>query len=73
MEKNILTVKEVCELTGLARQTIYGLIYKREIPHFKFGPRLLRFRKDEILSWMESRHNSFRSMNDVIAERKSMK
>lgn len=54
-DKEILTLDEVIELTGLKRNTIYGLRYAGKIPHFKFGPRLLRFKRSEILYWMEHR------------------
>ena len=54
-ENEIITLKEVMELTGLARNTIYCLRYANKIPYFKFGPRLLRFKRSEILYWMEHR------------------
>jgi excisionase family DNA binding protein len=71
METQILDIQGVMEITGLARQTIYAEIYKKTIPYAKFGPRLLRFKRDEILYWMEHRHESFRPMKDVLAERKA--
>jgi len=71
MEKQILNIQDVMELTGLARQTIYCEIYKKTIPYHKFGPRLLRFKRDEILYWMEHRNESFRPMKEVLAQRKA--
>ena len=56
-EKEILTLNEVVELTGLSCNTIYGLRYQKLIPYFKFGPRLLRFKRSEILYWMEHRND----------------
>jgi excisionase family DNA binding protein len=55
-ESEILTLQEVCELTKLSKNTIYCLRYAGKIPHFKFGPRLLRFKRSEILYWMEHRN-----------------
>jgi len=54
--KEILTLQEVMELTGLKRNTIYCLRYAGAIPHFHFGKRLLRFKRSEILYWMEHRN-----------------
>jgi excisionase family DNA binding protein len=55
-EKEILTLDEVIELTGLKRNTIYCLRYQNAIPYFKFGPRLLRFERSKILDWMHNRN-----------------
>ena len=49
--KQILNVDEAAEVTGLAKQTIYGLTSRREIPHFKRG-KALRFRFDELQAWL---------------------
>jgi excisionase family DNA binding protein len=49
-----LTIDDISELTGLTKQTIYGQRSKRLIPAYKFG-RELRFKKSEIMAWMESR------------------
>lgn len=49
--KEILSVDEVAELTGLARQTIYSKVSKREIPHYK-AKRKVYFKRTEILEWM---------------------
>ena len=70
MEKEILTLNEVIELTGLSRGTIYVLNYKKEIPCFKFGPKLLRFRRSEILPWMEKRN--YMPLKDIISTRHAL-
>lgn len=49
--KEILTVDEVAELTGLAKQTIYTGVCKRRIPHYK-ARRKVYFKRTEILEWM---------------------
>ena len=50
-----ISMNEVMELTGLARQTIYGRVSKGTIPYYKAedGKRL-RFKKIEIIEWMKS-------------------
>jgi excisionase family DNA binding protein len=49
--KEILTVDEVAELTGLAKQTIYTNVCKRLIPHYK-ARRKVYFKRTEIIEWM---------------------
>lgn len=54
-EEVFISIKEVCNLTGLAKQTIYGRVSKGTIPYYKApdGKRL-RFKKFEILEWLDS-------------------
>ena len=49
--KQILNVNEAAALTGLAKQTIYGMTSRREIPHFKRG-KAVKFRYDELQTWL---------------------
>ena len=51
-KQEFLTLKQVCELTGYAAPTIYGLIGKKAIPHFKKGQRLF-FEHDSIIAWIK--------------------
>ncbi len=41
-----------CEITGLARPTIYGLVAGSKIPHMKRG-KLLYFSKQELTDWIK--------------------
>lgn len=52
---DIIDIYGVKKLTGLAKQTIYWYSSARTIPSFKFGERLLRFYKTEIIEWMMNR------------------
>ena len=49
--KQILNVDEAAALTGLAKQTIYSLTSRREIPHFKRG-KAVKFKYDELQAWL---------------------
>ncbi|OFZ20671.1 MAG: hypothetical protein A2202_05615 [Bdellovibrionales bacterium RIFOXYA1_FULL_36_14] len=49
-----LTIKEVCELLKMKESNIRNAIFKKEIPHLKIGA-LIRFQKNELLSWLESK------------------
>ena len=48
----LLTIDELCEVLKVEHKTIYQLTYRGKIPHYKITNRL-RFRKSEILSWIE--------------------
>ena len=62
-----LTLQDVCKITGLQKQTIYGLRSRREIPAYKFGS-ALRFKRSEIEEWMNSK--KVMSLNGQRLERK---
>lgn len=49
--KEALNVEDVHLLTGLAKQTIYNLVHKREIPCYKKDGHNVRFKKTEINEW----------------------
>jgi predicted DNA-binding transcriptional regulator AlpA len=57
------------EVTGLAKPSIYGLIWRKEIPHYKKGKRLY-FSKIELLNWIKSGRQKLRSeiLNDFETE-----
>lgn len=40
------------EITGLAKQTIYGLVSEQKIPHMKRGNRLY-FSREELTNWIK--------------------
>ena len=54
MLKQMLTIKEVSEITRLSVATLYCYISQKRIPHFKFGSRVL-FKKDELEVWISAR------------------
>ena len=53
MEKDILTIKELGEYLGMKVSNLYLKVERREIPYFQIG-RLLRFRKFDIDTWLDS-------------------
>lgn len=51
--KSVLTLDEVCLLTGLAKSTVYKMTANRAIPHYHAdGGKHLYFKKDEVESWL---------------------
>jgi len=66
----IIFLKDVCELTNLKPQTIYGLINKNKIPFNKpSGTKKVWFRRSEILKWFEegrpASNNTVQIMEDL--------
>lgn len=53
-ESEYLSVEELSELTGLKKATIYAKRSRRELPAYKFG-RELRFKRNEIETWMNTK------------------
>lgn len=49
-----LTVKELSSYIKVKEKTIYNLVSKSSIPHYRIG-KLVRFKQDEIDSWMQSK------------------
>ncbi len=49
--EEFMSLKQVCQLTGYAAPTIYGMIGNKSIPHIKRGHRLM-FERAAILSWI---------------------
>lgn len=50
--KRVLTVHDVCVLTGLSQRTIYTMTRKAEIPHYKPNQRLIYFDRSDVEKWM---------------------
>ncbi len=49
----VLDIKQAAEYLHIPFRSIYNLTYKRLIPHFKKGKRLL-FNKDSLNEWIKS-------------------
>jgi excisionase family DNA binding protein len=55
--QRFLTVTEIAEHLRVKTATVYGWVYRRQIPFLKAGSRLL-FDSDEITSWLAGRRHS---------------
>ena len=53
MGREFFTIGQLSEYLNLKRSTLYFQVETGQIPHYRIG-RLLRFKKDEIDSWIES-------------------
>ena len=50
--KNFLTVKEISDITGVSKQTIYKHIKAGRLPAVRFGPRLLLIPRSILREYM---------------------
>ena len=50
---DVVGIDGACEVTGLAKQTVYGHVSNRTIPHSKRGGRLY-FSRADLEKWMMS-------------------
>jgi prophage regulatory protein len=52
----IMRIREVMEMVGIGRATIYRLLSRGDFPKpLKLGERSIGWREDEIQSWIEGR------------------
>jgi excisionase family DNA binding protein len=54
-QKKMLTFKQVSQITGLPLGTLYSLVHHKTIPHFRFGPKCVRFCELEIMEWIKNK------------------
>jgi excisionase family DNA binding protein len=60
VQRNTLTVQEVAEYLGVHPDTIYTMVRKKEIPHFRLRRRIL-FSLETINSWIRQQESSVTS------------
>jgi excisionase family DNA binding protein len=53
--ERLLTIDDVCEITGLRPSTIYAMISRGRIPAVKISGRCVRFREKDIERWLEEK------------------
>jgi prophage regulatory protein len=54
MQDQLLTLREVCELTKLSRTTVYKFVAAGQFPrHVKVGGKASRWRASELAEWIE--------------------
>ena len=62
MEKKLVSVKELSEITGLSCSTIYTWVSQRRIPFVKVG-RLTKFELEKIEKWLETNRHEVSEFN----------
>ena len=50
---DVLTPKDIMEILSISKNTLYTMIQKNDIPAFKLGPRVWRFKKEDVIAYLE--------------------
>lgn len=54
MNSKVIRIKQVVELTGLPKSTIYTYIKRGTFPtQIQLGPRVVGWRESEVLAWLD--------------------
>ena len=48
----MLSYKQAAERLGVPLGTVYSWVCKQKIPHHRFGPRLVRFDREQLDEWI---------------------
>lgn len=56
--KKYMSYREAAEFTGISGGTLYALVSRNQIPHFRIGPRLVRFHMDDLKRFLAERKQS---------------
>ena len=51
-DRELLTIEECSQLSGLKKSYLYRLTHQRQIPHCKPGGNRVFIRRDDLLNWM---------------------
>jgi len=54
MSKDMLDYDEASAVLGLPKGTLYAMVSHRRIPHIRMGPRLVRFRREDLDKWLRT-------------------
>lgn len=53
---DILDYKQATEFLGLPIGSLYAMVSQRRLPHFRIGPRCVRFNRNELERWLAAKH-----------------
>ncbi len=59
-ERAMLTYATLARVTGIRVGTLYAMVCRGEIPHYRLAPRIVRFSASEIAAWMSRRYQPAR-------------
>lgn len=52
MKCSLVGYSGASEITGLCEGTLYSKVCRKEIPHIRLSPRLVRFSPEELTEWI---------------------
>lgn len=68
--KDILSIDEAAKFTGLKKSYLYKLCSERKITHFKNSGKMLRFKKEDLESFLlRNKVSSISEMDDEVIGR----
>lgn len=50
----LLDYAEAARQLSMPPGTLYSLVHRRRIPHIRLGPRLVRFRQEDLERWLQT-------------------
>lgn len=59
-EAEMLTYQGLSRMTGIRVGTLYAMVCRNEVPHYRLAARIIRFSAKEIAAWMACRHQPAR-------------
>lgn len=66
LQKDVLTLEDVAQYTGLSRSQIYKLTSSGEIPHYKPNGKYIYFDRLEVDNWL--RRNRIASSDEITSK-----
>jgi len=52
-KRRMLTYEEVAAMTSLPVGTLYSMVHRKELPHYRLSPKTVRFSENDIRKWIE--------------------
>ena len=67
-KKNPINIDQACTIIKKAKPTVYTLVRKRQIPHYKNGKKLY-FYEDELLDWIaQGKRKTIQEIDQIAHE-----
>lgn len=61
-----ISIDEACEIIKKAKPTVYTLVRKRQIPHYKNGKKLY-FYEEELLEWIaKGKRKTIQEIDEIV-------
>ncbi len=66
--KKYATYDEVTQIFGFKKPTLYSMVCKKQIPHYRLNSRTVRFDLEELEDWIKQRHVMPQNAEDSDSE-----
>ncbi len=53
---DLITYEAASEFLSVPLSTLYSMVSRRQVPHYRMGPRFVRFSRAELLAWIQRGH-----------------